>query len=237
MLQSIKQLYGNNLVASDGEIGHVKDFYFDEKDWAIRYLVVDTGSWLPGRQVIISPHALGSLYQSGKGLRLNLTRKQIANGPLIELHKPLSRQSEEEYCRYYGWPCYWQGEGLSGKSGFPILEQPAKPLPSVSAAANGSRSTRSDPRLRATLAAGSYGREGTDWMKSDVCDYMIDPQSWAIRQVVIKTGRRLSCKEIGIPADKVEQIAWDKSTMLVSLMKEAMEPSSALCLAPAGAAD
>jgi hypothetical protein len=66
MLQSIKQLYGNKLGASDGDIGHVKDFYFDDQNWAVRYLVADTGSWLPGRQVLLSPHAFGSLHQAGK---------------------------------------------------------------------------------------------------------------------------------------------------------------------------
>ena len=129
MLQSIKQLYGNKLGASDGEIGHVKDFYFDDQNWAVRYVVADTGSWLPGRQVLISPHSLGGLDQAGKVLRVNLTRKQIEDSPSIESHKPVSRQYEEEYYRYYGWPYYWQGDGLWGMSGFPILELPPKPAP------------------------------------------------------------------------------------------------------------
>ena len=137
MLRSIKQLYGDKLGTSDGEIGHVKDFYFDDQNWAIRYLIADTGSWLSGRQVLISPHHLGSLDQAGKVLRVNLTRKQIENCPSIESHKPVSRQYEEEYYRYYGWPYYWQGDGLWGMSGFPILELPAKPLPSKPATASG----------------------------------------------------------------------------------------------------
>jgi hypothetical protein len=69
MLQSIKQLYGNKLGASDGDIGHVKDFYFDDQNWAVRYVVADTGSWLPGRQVLISPHAFGSLINPEKSCR------------------------------------------------------------------------------------------------------------------------------------------------------------------------
>src|SRR5208282_3139147 len=89
MLQRIKQLYGDKLGASDGEIGHVKDFYFDDQNWAVRYVIADTGSWLTGRQVLISPHAFGGLHQSGKLLRVNLTRKQIEGSPPIELHKPV----------------------------------------------------------------------------------------------------------------------------------------------------
>src|ERR1017187_4743817 len=97
MLQSIKQLYGDKLGALDGEIGHVKDFYFDDRNWAVRYVVADTGSWLPGRQVLISPHSLGPLTPSGKVLLVNLTRKQVEDSPLIESHKPVSLQFEEEY--------------------------------------------------------------------------------------------------------------------------------------------
>src|SRR4249920_3124468 len=91
MLRSIKELYGNKLGAPDGEIGHVKDFYFDDQNWAIRYLVVDTGTWLPGRQVLLSPYSLGRLDQVERVLRVNLTRKQIENSPSIETHKPVSR--------------------------------------------------------------------------------------------------------------------------------------------------
>ena len=114
MLQSIEQLYGEKLGASDGEIGQVKDFYFDDQNWAVRYLVADTGTWLTSRQVLITPHAIGRFFEDGKVLPVNLTRKQIENSPAIEWHKPVSRQYEEEYYRHYGWPSYWQGDGLWG---------------------------------------------------------------------------------------------------------------------------
>jgi PRC-barrel domain protein len=141
MLRSIKQLYGDKLGASDGDIGHVKDFYFDDQNWVIRYLVADTGTWLPGRKVLISPHSLGRLEQIQKVLRVKLTRKQIEASPAIETHKPVSRQYEEDYYKHYGWPYYWQGDGLWGMSGFPILELPAEP----SAGRSASRSSVPSP--------------------------------------------------------------------------------------------
>src|ERR1022692_563037 len=166
MLQSIKQLYGDKLGASDGDIGHVKDFYFDDQNWAVRYLIVDTGSWLPGRQVLISPHAFGSLHQTGKVLCVNLTRKQIENSPPIESHKPVSRQYEEEYYRYYGWPYYWQGDGLWGMSGFPILELPPKLLPSEPAGRNGRHHEHgpADAHLRSAQAVNGYHLQASDGM-------------------------------------------------------------------------
>src|ERR1017187_7037960 len=156
MLQSIKQLYGDKRGASDGEIGQVKDFYFDDQNWAVRYLVADTGSGLPGRQVLISPHAFGGLHQAGKLLLVNLTRKQIEDSPAIESHKPVSRQYEEEYCQYYGWSYYWQGDGLWGMSGFPILDLPQKSLPGGQTTAVDSQPKRADAHLRSTQAVNGY---------------------------------------------------------------------------------
>ena len=95
MLRSIRQLYGKKLAASDGHIGHVKDFYFNDQRWAIRYVVADTGSWLSDRLVLISPRAFGNLHQGGDCLLVNLTRQQIENSPAIESHEPVSRQYEE----------------------------------------------------------------------------------------------------------------------------------------------
>src|SRR5271170_4038959 len=121
MFQSIKKLYRETLRALDGEIGHVNDFYFDDKSWAVRYLVADTSSWISGRLVLLAPHAFDSLHQDGKVLLVNLTRKQIENSPSIDTHKPVSRQYEEEYYQYYGWPSYWMGDLTWGISDFPAL--------------------------------------------------------------------------------------------------------------------
>ena len=236
MLQSIKQLYGNKLGASDGEIGHVKDCYFDDRNWAVRYVVADTGSWLAGRQVLISPHVFGSLHQAGKVLRVNLARKQIENSPSIESHKPLSRQYEEEYYRYYGWPYYWQGDGLWGMSGFPILELPPKPLTSEPAAASGPQSQRADTHLRSTQAMNGYHLQASDGTIGHVCDFMMDDKIWAIDQLVIKTGHRLSGKEVQIPSGKVDRISWDESKVFVNLTKEAILRAPACDDASVGAA-
>jgi hypothetical protein len=237
MLRSIKQLYGDKLGASDGEIGHVKDFYFDDHTWAVRYVVADTGSWLPGRQVLISPHAFGNLHEAGKHLLVNLTRKQIEDSPAIESHKPVSRQYEEEYYRYYGWPYYWQGDGLWGMSGFPILELPAKPLPSEPTIASGPRPGPADAHLRSTQTVGGYHLQASDGIIGHVCDFMMDAQSWAIRHLVIKTGHRFSGKEVQIPTREVARISYPDSTVFVNVTMEIVQQSPAHHLAPVGAVD
>jgi len=234
MLQSIKELCGEKLGASDGEVGHVKDFYFDDRNWAVRYVVADTGSWLPGRKVIISPHAFGSLHQTGKVLRVRLTRKQIEDSPSIESHKPVSRQYEEEYYQYYGWPCYWQGDGLWGMSGFPITPLPS---PNNATVANRTKPAPADAHLYSMQAVIGYHIEANDGLIGHVCDFMMDPQDWSIGELVIKTGHRFSGKEVQIPTDKVDRISYDTSTVFVHLTKEAVEQSSAHQMAWVGAAD
>jgi hypothetical protein len=237
MLRIVKELYGAKLGASDGEIGHVKDFYFDDQNWAVRYVVADTGSWLAGRKVLISPHAFGSFHQAGKLLLVNLARKQIENSPSMESHKPVSRQYEEEYYRYYGWPYYWQGDGLWGMSGFPILDLPAKPLPGESVDVLGRRQKNADAHLRSTQAVNGYHIQASNGKIGHICDFVMDDQSWAIPQLVIKTGHRFSGKEVQISTGKVDRISYDESTVFVNLTVEAVEQSPAHHLAPVGAAD
>jgi len=227
MLRSIKQLYGDKLGALDGEIGHVKDFYFDDRNWGVRYVVADTGSWLMGRQVLISPHALGRLGPAGKVLSANLTRKQIENSPSIESHKPVSRQYEEEYHRYYGWPYYWQGDALWGMSDIPILALPLSPPAIKPAASGGSQPQSADAHLRSTEAVNGYHLQARDGTIGHVCDFMMDDHRWVIGQLVVKIGHRFSGREVQIPTNKIDRISYEKSTVFVDLTGEAVEQSPA----------
>jgi hypothetical protein len=236
MLQSIKRLYGSKLGASDGEIGKVKDFYFDDQNWAVRYVVADTGTWLTSRQVLLSPHALTSLYQNEKVMLVNLTRKQIEDSPSIESHKPVSRQFEEEYHRYYGWPDYWVGAGLSGgRTGFPILEPPPTTTPSGHPAPFDVKRKRSDAHLRSAQAVNGYHLKTSDGTAGHVCDFMLDDQSWVIRQLVIKTGHRFTGVEVVIPVNMVDGINYEESTVLVKMTMESVGQSPEHRLLPTAA--
>jgi len=234
MLKSIKQLYGNVLEASDGDIGQVRDFYFDDQSWAVRYVVADTGTWLTNRQVLLSPHAFSDLHQAGKVLCVNLTRKQIEDSPSIELHKPVSRQYEVEYHRHFGWPYYWEGGGLwGGMQGFPILDLPASFPTGEAATPTTALNQRADVHLRSTQAVNGYHLQATDGIVGHICDFMMDDKSWAVRQLVVKVGHRFTGKEVGIPVSNVIRISYEESKVFVDLNTEAVEHSAAPQLAPA----
>ena len=204
--------------AFDGEIGHVKDFYFDDKHWAARYVVADTGSWLTGRLVLISPHALGSLPESGKILPVKLTRKQIEDSPAIDTHKPVSRQYEEEYYRYYGWPYYWQGEALWGMSGFPFL--PEKTNPFVGEPVPKTHAPKDDVHLRSANAVIGYQIQAGDEVVGHVIDFIMDDENWVIRHLVVNTGNRFTGKKVMLSPSQIERISWKESKVFMKLTKE-----------------
>src|SRR5664279_6350411 len=119
MLTNTTNLKGLVIHATDGEIGTVDHFYFDDDTWAIRYLTVETGSWLDDRRVLISPMAVIRTDWRAKRIDVALTKKQVENSPNIDTHKPVSRQHEAAYLGYYGYPNYWGGTFLWGPGYYP----------------------------------------------------------------------------------------------------------------------
>jgi len=217
MLQSLKKLYGDHLGASDGELGQVEDFYFDDRDWAVRYVVADTGTWLSGQHVLLSPLAFSEFHESHKLLSVNLTRKQIENSPPIKAHKPISRQYEEVYHKYYGWPFYWEGATPVGVTNFPVLESVPIQKPDE----------RADANLLSAQAITGYHVYASNEIIGHVSDFLMDTSNWTIRHLVIKIGHRFSGKEVQISVRDIKKISYEQSTVFVNLTKEVIAQSPA----------
>jgi uncharacterized protein YrrD len=221
MLRSANRSYGSKLNALDGEIGHVKDFYFDDRQWVVRYVVADTGFWLSGHLVLISPRAVGSFFQGGDSVRVNLTRKKIEGSPAIEDHKPVTRQFEEKYHNYYDWPSYWEAGGMWGSVGLgmapPPHVNPIKQEDLASAAPD-----MDDPHLRSTKALAGYHIHVKEGAIGHVADFMIDDKSWAIGHLVVQTGHWFSGKEIAISPQDIDRVSYEESTVFVNITKEAI---------------
>src|ERR1035437_2032661 len=183
MLTNLKELYGNKLAAKDGDIGHVLDFYIDDKTWVVRYLVVDTGSWLSSRLVLITPHAFGRLDNNEKVLHVNLTRTQIESSPAIEWHQQVFREYEIAYYRYYGLAAYWEGGATWGFSDFPVALPPSK----TEIENNLSSRNQANTPLRSTKVLKGYHVLATDRAIGFLKDAVIDGRSWAIHKLVVET--------------------------------------------------
>ncbi|MBI5422570.1 MAG: PRC-barrel domain containing protein [Opitutae bacterium] len=218
MFRHLTQLYGAKLGASDGDIGHVKDFYFDDQSWIVRYLVVDTGSWLTGRLVLLSPHAfapeaLGNAVAHDRSLAVNLTRKQIEGSPAIDTHRPVSRQFEADYYRHYGWPTYWADGGMWGAADFPTTETgtaPAGPL-------HHGHNQRDDVHLRSTKAVTGYHLQATDGEVGSVRDFLFDGKIWTIRELIIDTGHWYARRELRLHVSKVARVSYEEARVFVNL--------------------
>ena len=107
MFRSLGDLMGASMIATDGGIGRICNFLFDDELWKIRYCVVDVGHWLARREVLISMSAIDRPDWKTKTLRARLTKEQLRNGPDVDSKKPVSRQQEIAMREYFGWPAYW----------------------------------------------------------------------------------------------------------------------------------
>jgi hypothetical protein len=193
----------------------VKDFYFDDESWVVRYLVADTGSWLMGRLVLLTPHAFGKLDQNEKTLHVKLHKKKIQDSPSIESHKPVSRQYETDYYAYYGWPAYWDGSAMWGIGGYPIILPPSKKEMELQKKFH----HRDDKHLRSMQEVIGYNIQSVDEEIGHVSSFLVDDRSWAIHELVIETGHWFSGKEILIPTGKVKRISYEEAKVFVSLTK------------------
>lgn len=208
MLRSTRKTKSYSLAAKDGRIGHVQEFYFDDHQWAIRYLVAQAGNWLTGRMVLISPHSLGLPDDTEKVIPVDLTRDQIRHSPSPETDRPVSRQFEMDYYQYFGWPYYWVGPYLWGPSPYPVL--PAAPPEALEPKSEaGGEAPRGDPHLRSTDELAGYHVHARDGMIGHVEDFLYDENDWSLRFVVMDTRNLWGGKWILLPPSWIKGFHWE----------------------------
>jgi uncharacterized protein YrrD len=218
VLIKTKTLKGYSLRSRDGEIGAVEEFYFDDKHWTVRYLVANTRNWLAGREVLISPYALGEINTESKDVAVNLTKKQIEGSPSLETDKPVSHQFEEDYYGYYGWPMYWGGPYEWGA--YPYVERDSSMWRDHN---EGGKPW--DAHLRSTEAVESYSIQATDGEIGHVEDFIIDDRTWAIRYLVIDTRNWWPGKKVLVSPKWIERVSWNESKVFVNLQRDAIKKS------------
>jgi sporulation protein YlmC with PRC-barrel domain len=226
MLNKANTLQTYTLQSLDGAIGEVKDFYFDDFYWTVRYLVAETGNWLTGRQVLISPHALHAANKKEQKIVVALTKKQIEDSPSLNTDKPVSRQFEDSYHGYYGWPMYyWGGPFMWGASAYPERNFVVGHRDKQRESAQGKKSW--DPHLRSTSDVHGYHVQATDGEIGHVEDFIIDDKTWAIRYLIIDTRNWLPGKRILISPKWIERVSWSESKVFVNVPRETIKHAPA----------
>jgi hypothetical protein len=207
MLIRVKTLKGYKLKGLDGELGKIKEFYFDDQHWAVRYLVADTGTWLNDRSVLISPYSLVALNIEERYIDIDLTKKQIEKSPSLDSDKPVSRQFELAYYGYYGMPLYWGGPFMWGSDSKLVRDREKwrKLNPDAKAW---------DPHLRSTYDVSGYNIQARDGEIGHVEDFIIDD-----------TKNLWPGKKVLLSPQWIERISWDESKVFVNLSSDSIKQS------------
>ena len=221
MLNKAQTLKGYKLHSLDGEIGKIKEFYFDDHYWTIRYLVADTGNWLTGTQVLISPYALAAVNKEEQYIAIDLTKKQIEDSPSLNTDKPVSLQFEEGSYEYYGWPMYWGGPFMWGS--YPSYPYIVRDREKWIEPTQGEKAW--DPHLRSTSDVSGYHIQAADGDIGHVEDFIIDDETWAIRYLIIDTQNWWPGKKVLVSPQWIERVSWSESTVFVNLTREAIRQS------------
>ncbi|MEO8823781.1 MAG: PRC-barrel domain-containing protein [Ginsengibacter sp.] len=221
MKRSIKSFEGYSLKETDGEIGKVDEFYFDDVSWTIRYLIIKTGNWLSGRKVLISPKAIEAPDWENEEFPVNLTKEQIKNSPDIDTDKPVSRQHEEELSSYYTWDSYWGGEA-HGAGIFGAMPSDLYETENVQPASEENQADN-DPHLRSTSEVKGYTIHATDGEIGKVSDYILDDSNWKISYLVIDTGDWLNSKKVLLPTGWIKKVKWNNQIVIVDVTTAEIE--------------
>ncbi len=218
MLRSLKELERYKVSATDGNIGSVVNFLLDDERWTIRYLVVETGSFFDERQVLITPIAFRQVDWSMKLFHLALTMDQVKSSPNIAVDKPVSRQKEEQYAVYYGYPNYWGSLGLWGMGGFPSALLTS--LPYAASAENSKNS--GDVHLRSVNEVRGYHIQGSDEAIGHVEDFIVDDETWEICYLVIDTSNWWFGRKVLIAPRWATRISWEERTVCINMNRQSI---------------
>jgi hypothetical protein len=227
MLRSMKDMEDYTIGATDGIIGRVRDYYFDDHDWVIRYLVVETGEAAPRHRVLISPISIGRPNWSEKILPVTLTKHQVGHSPDIDTEKPVSRQQEMGYLGYYGYGSYWGGGGLWGAGFYPDMLQAGlqRAGSSIAGHQTGVRRQHADPHLRSGNSVMRYYVHASDGDIGHVEGFLVDENTWAIRYLIVNTSNWWLGHQVIVAPEWIDNVNWAESMVYVDLTREAIKNS------------
>jgi hypothetical protein len=224
MLMAVSAIKGFAISASDGRLGSVGDLLFDDQSWKIRWLVVDTGSWLSGRKVVIHPSAIAHADVERSEISVNMTKAQVEASPDISAHEPVSRQAEAQVFEYYGWDPFW------GDSDFVpgAMASPLSPAPYFGASPSGEGPpdpSQRDPHLRSVNEIIGYHLRAVDGAIGHVENIFTDDHAWDIRYLIVDTRNWWPGKHVLLSPFAVKAIDFPEREIELNVSREQVETS------------
>jgi uncharacterized protein YrrD len=230
MLRHASAINGYAIAASDGHLGTVSDFLFDDASWLIRWLVVNTGHWLSGRKVLLPPAVLGHLDSVAREFAVRLTKQQVKDSPDIDSDRPVSRQMETNLYDYYGWSPYW-GTGFN-MGGYGFVPNAMQVSPTLGSRQLGEqiaddRRRDDDPHLRSIEAVTGYHIHASDGEIGHVEDFLVEDADWSIHYFLIDTKNWWAGKKVLISPRSVGGIDWSNKLVNLEVDRQRVKDSPA----------
>ena len=234
MLRSAKTIIGYHLQAQNGKIGTCSDFLFDEEYWSVRYMVADTGGWLSGKKVLVSPQLFGDPSWASRTFPVLLTKEEIEKAPSLDTHEPVSRRYEKMWLNHFGFKYYWITSG--GLAPGYVISSPYQPTSKSDAADTAPEKKSPDNqqvendtadddeiRLRSVNEIVGYRINARGELFGEVEEFIVDDTTWIIRYVVMNTGGWFSGKKVLAPPEWIESISWHDRDVVMNVVRSSIE--------------
>lgn len=229
MLRKLHSLKSFVVNGRNGKLGTVDDFYFDQKQFVVRYLVIDTGNWLKHEETLISTHAIDDIDFENREIHVSLSSEQLEESPSIEKNSPISKTKEKALIEYFGWPDYWKKTHSSDSEFIHAGITERKKLlnfKTIEKEAAKQKSEIVETNLRSLEEVRGYKIHAKDDKFGHLEDLFVEEEdSWIIRYLLIDTRNILEGKSVLIAPDWIESISWFNKEIFVSKDKKEIEDS------------
>ncbi len=223
MLARLDDILEMHVEATDGRIGRSRDAYFDDDRWVIRYLVLDTGHWLPGRKVLISPQSLRIQDPDQDILHVQLSKEKIEQSPPIDSEQPVSRRHQRDLAGHYLWTPYWDPVILGGGGYVAGPMTPEKEQSNQDKV----RRARRDSHLRSADEVRGYHIHAQDGRIGHVEDFIVQTDEWVIRYLLVDTRNFLGGRKVLVSPAWATSVDWAQAEVHIEMSKEEIASSPA----------
>ena len=213
MLYRVKSIDNFTICSKDGTIGKIKELLFDDQKWDVRYMVADTGNWLPGRKVLISPEFMLELSQEKQCVNVDLIKKQIKDSPPLTSDVPVDRQRDKDYWGFFSLP-------ESPLTKLPADQPDQEALNRRELHERFEEEHSWDRHLRSTLAATGLTVEAPDGEVGQIEDFIIDDQTWSVRYFIVKTSDWWPGHQVLVAPPWISKMNWGSSKIFVGIDRE-----------------
>jgi hypothetical protein len=192
MLKNVDTFKNNEVHASDGMIGIIRDLYFDTQDLILKFMVIDTQSWLENREILISPESVKRFNWDRNKFDLGLLKRRIEQSRVISIDEPAGPGGRKQSREYYFLSTYWDSERAGGNLAHLLKDSELK-------------------RFDICLSDGRIG--GT-------AGIIIEESTWKVEFIIVDADSMEAGKLVPLPAGWINRIDPKEGIIHVDLNKE-----------------